>query len=137
MRDSSDIEDEAEPVERRAGGLAVLGGAVLGGIAAAVVLVALLVLSPASFVSLLPDWFVEDGSSRAAAWIVAGLSASAAGALALRRGRAGRFRVVAVTVLLLVAAAYGTHALRTASEPPPRESTCVAYSGGRHTCPGG
>jgi hypothetical protein len=135
MRDSSDI-DESDPGERRVSVLALLGGAVLGGIAATALLVALLVVSPASFVSLLPDWLVEDGSSGNTAWIIAGCCAAAAGALAMRRGRAQGLRVAAVTALLLVAAAYGTQALRTEREPTP-ENTCVAYSGGRQTCPGG
>ena len=123
--------------ERRHGGLALLGGAVLGGAAALAALAVLLVVSPAAFVSLLPDWF---GSARGAAWLLAALSVVAAGALALIRGRGQGLRVVAITVLLLVTAAYGAHAFRGAASddsPPTPENTCVAFSGGSQTCPGG
>ncbi len=129
---------DSDETERRFGGLALLGGAVLGGAAALAALAALLVVSPASFVSLLPDWF---GSAQSAAWLLAALSGVAAGALALIRGRGQSLRVVAITILLLVTAAYGAHAFQGGAapdgSPPTPANTCVAYSGGRHTCPGG
>lgn len=125
---------EAPPAARRRfGGLPILGGALLAAVA---VLIVLLVLSPASFVSLLPGWFAEGGST---AWIVAGLSAVAAAVLAIAPGRGRGLRGLAITFLLLVAAGAGIHALTNGplQEPPAPENTCVAYSGGRHTCPGG
>jgi hypothetical protein len=132
---------EGSPGERRFSSLAVLGGAVLVGFAALTVLVALLVVSPASFVSLLPGWFTEDGSGRTVAWLIAGLSAAAAAVLAVRRDPAQRLRGVMITVLVVVAGGFGMLALKsgpTREGPAPTpENTCVAYSGGRHTCPGG
>ncbi|WP_127503390.1 hypothetical protein [Actinoplanes solisilvae] len=120
-------------------GLALFAGVVLGGFAALLALGALLLASPASFVSLLPDSFADDESGRALAWIVAGLCAAAAAALTLRRGRSSRFRAGLVTVLLLLVAGYGIQALadlKARTDPTP-ENTCVAYSGGHQTCPGG
>ena len=116
--------------------MSVLGGAVLGGFAAAVVLAVLLAVSPASFVSLLPDWFADDGLSRATAWLVTALCAVAAAALALLHGRGRRLRAALITLLLLAAAGFGLHGL-TGDPAPPPDHTCVAYSGGHHTCPGG
>jgi hypothetical protein len=112
--------------------LIILGG----GLAAVVVLLVLLVVSPASFVSLLPGWFAEGSTT---AWLVAGLSAAAAAILAIPPGRGGGLRGATITVLLLVAAGSGIYALKsgTTDEPPTPENTCVAYSGGRQTCPGG
>jgi hypothetical protein len=127
--------------ERRISGVALFGAVVLGAFAALVALGALLVASPASFVSLLPESFAEDESHGTTAWIVAGLCAAAAFALTLRRGRSSRFRAAVVTVLLLVTAGYAIHALagRSARDghAPAPENTCVAFSGGRQTCPGG
>jgi hypothetical protein len=128
--DASPVTDPAG--RTRSGGLVILGG----GLAAVVVLLVLLVVSPASFVSLLPGWFAEGSTT---AWLVAGLSALAAAILAIPPGRGDGLRGATITVLLLVAAGSGIYALKsgTTDEPPAPENTCVAYSGGRQTCPGG
>lgn len=121
----------------RVSGPAVFAGVVLGGFTGLAVLAALLVVSPASFVSLLPDWFAEDGSGGIGAWVVAGLSAAGAAVLTVRR-RVRPLRGIVVAVLVLVAAGAVAHALGTSSrDKPAPENTCVAYSGGRHTCRGG
>jgi hypothetical protein len=116
---------------RRYGGLAILLAAVLAALAAAV-----LVVSPASFVGLLPGWFTEGAST---AWIVAGFSAATAAVLAIPRGRGRGLRGVLITFLLVIALGAGVQAVKAgaAEEQPAPENTCVAYSGGRHTCPGG
>lgn len=117
---------------RHAGGLALLGGALLLVLAG----VAVLIVSPASFVSLLPGRFAEGGIT---AWVVAGFSAGAAAVLAIPRGRGRGLRGVVITLLVVVAVVSGIHAIKNgpAAKSPAPENTCVAYSGGRHTCPGG
>ncbi|MFC7531644.1 hypothetical protein [Actinoplanes sp. GCM10030250] len=115
--------------------------ALLGAFAATIGAAVLLVVSPAVFISLLPDWFTDDGAHRATASVVAGLGAGAAAFVAAWRGGSPRLRGALITVILLVAAGYGMHALKRQpaedSSPPTPENTCVAYSGGHHTCPGG
>jgi hypothetical protein len=48
---------------------------------------------------------------------------------------------VTIAVLVMVAAVAGLAALvgdpARRDSPPAPENACVAYSGGRHTCPGG
>ncbi|WP_433794776.1 hypothetical protein [Actinoplanes sp. CA-252034] len=127
------------PGERRSGRGVVAGGTVLLGFAALAVLIALLVVSPAAFVSLLPEWLTKDHPAGTVAWLVAGLSAGLAAVVAVRRGPVQWFRGAVITVLVTVAALCAIYALTSdsARRDPAPESTCVAYSGGRHTCPGG
>jgi hypothetical protein len=127
--------------KRRLSGTTVAAGTVLIGFAALAVLVLLLLVSPAAFVSLMPGRLTSDGSDRTAAWLIAGLGAGVAAVLAALRGRAPRLRGVVITGLVVVAVVSGLYAFttdpaRNGSDPKP-VSTCVAYSGGRHTCPGG
>lgn len=119
------------------GGLGLFGSAVLGGFVVAVALVVLLLVSPAAFVSLMPGWVATEESNRNTELVLAGLCAAAAGAMALLlRGRAPVVRGVFITLLLVVASVFGLHATTSERTPVP-ENTCVAYSGGSHTCPGG
>ncbi|XVU23917.1 hypothetical protein ACQPZJ_42885 [Actinoplanes sp. CA-054009] len=134
----NDVDDE-----RVGGSLAVLGGALLGAFLAVIVLGALFVVSPASFVSLLPDWLVDGGSHRDYGWVLVGIGVVAALVLAFRdrgsRAQVTRGAVIVVVVLLgagLGILAYKHRALPEKPEPAP-VNTCVAYSGGRQTCPGG
>ena len=117
--------------ERRVSALVLVSGTLL---AVVVVLGALLVVvSPASFVSLVPG---RLGGS--ASWVIAGAGALAAAILAAPRGRGQGLRATMITVLLIIAGLSAVHALKTAAEDPPaEENTCVAYSGGSQTCPGG
>lgn len=118
--------------ERPAGGPVLVSGTLLAVVA---VLGALLVVSPASFVSILPGWLGAGGS---ASWAVAGAGAAAAAILAVPRGRGQGLRAATITVLLIIAGLSVVHALKTgAGDPPAPENTCVAYSGGSQTCPGG
>jgi hypothetical protein len=126
----------AAPGERRTSGLTLLAGAVLGGFGAVAGLSLLLFVSPAAFVSALPGLFSDGGQT--SEWVVAGLSAAAA-AILIVGGRFSGFRSVVITVLLVTAAGFAVHAFKSGStqDTPGPENTCVAYSGGRQTCPGG
>ncbi|WP_143133767.1 hypothetical protein [Actinoplanes philippinensis] len=129
----------ASTVIRRPGVGAVFGGVVLLGFGALAVLVLVLLVSPASFVSLMPGWLAKDGSTSSAVWLVAGLSAALAVVVAVRRGPVRWLRGTVITVLVTGALLCGVYAFATgpAGRSPVPENTCVAYSGGRHTCPGG
>ncbi|MEU8663932.1 hypothetical protein [Actinoplanes philippinensis] len=129
----------ASTVIRRLGDGAAFGGVVLLGFGALAVLVVLLVVSPAAFVSLMPGWLAKDGFTPSAVWLVAGLSAVLAAVVAVRRGPVRWLRGTVITVLVTGALLCGVYAFATgaASRSPVPENTCVAYSGGRHTCPGG
>ncbi|MEU4620339.1 hypothetical protein AB0G04_10230 [Actinoplanes sp. NPDC023801] len=125
--------------ESRSGRTTALAAVVLLGLAALALLAVLLVVSPAAFVSLLPGWFSGDGSAQAAAWLVAGLSAALAAIVGARREVAGPLRGAVIALLITVAGVGAVYAFSTELERrnPVPENTCVAYSGGRHTCPGG
>ncbi|GIE99567.1 hypothetical protein [Paractinoplanes rishiriensis] len=118
-------------------GVTVLGTALLGGCAALVALAVLLVVSPASFVSLMPDWVVADRSDQVTAWVIVATCVLAAVLLGLARGRAPRLRGVAITVLLLAAAGSASNALASRASEQIPEPACVERSGGPATCPGG
>ncbi|KUL32745.1 hypothetical protein ADL15_19755 [Actinoplanes awajinensis subsp. mycoplanecinus] len=122
-------------------GLTVLTVVVIGLALAAVALVVLLVVSPASGVSLVPGWLTAAGASTTV--ITGGLVAAVLAGLAVinsRRGRrSGLLVLLAVATVLVTAATHritDDHGDRGDREPA-TENTCVVYSGGSQSCPGG
>ncbi|MFI5491510.1 hypothetical protein [Actinoplanes sp. NPDC051859] len=110
------------------GGIAVVGAATV------------LLVSPALLVGLLPDGFGDIEPDRMMAGFVGVFSTLAIIVLVLaaRRGPVSGLRVALVAALAIVSIGCGLRAFVPDEEAEPiPENTCVAYSGGRHTCPGG
>jgi hypothetical protein len=130
----------------RVSGPAVVLGVLIGLALGVVALIGLLVVSPASFVSLVPEWFTGEGHSNVVVGIALFLVAAGLVALVLKRGHGVTATKIVLGFAVLILAIRGLgylarHSIEDDSSParnPRPDNTCVAYSdGGRQTCPGG
>lgn len=112
-------------------------GLILFGYVAVAALAVLLVMSPAAFVSLMPGWLGTDDSESITAGLVAALCIVLAGLLAVNSRPIQPLRALTIGCLVMGAVVLGLYATKLATTTPIPENTCVAYSGGSHTCPGG
>ncbi|BCY13801.1 hypothetical protein [Actinoplanes sp. L3-i22] len=128
--------NEAEEAEDRprVSGPAVALGVLVGLVLGVVALVGLLVLSPASFVSLVPDWFTSGGHSGSVTWTALFLVVAGLVYLVVRRGQGRTLAKAVLLVAVVILALRGLVALAEQRNEPKPDRGCVVFVGGSEGC---